>query len=189
MNLIYLYHPEKPKRGQIKKDSLPDPMMAIHPVKSLLLLERSSQKSVRDQSELLEIRGDKVILSESSPALLKRCHAHRVKDMKGRQIIRYEPLFSSPDSEKVVTAMKLYECKTPMDSFASHDDEDCTERLKMERKCFTVVALWSEGSEGKLQPRFEVNTVGKSLNIENVNGIENNLEFLFFELLKENLNA
>ena len=148
MNVIYLYHSEKPKRGQLKKDSLPDPMLAIHPVKNLLLLERSSQKQVKDQSQELEIRGGKVVLTESSPELLKWCHSHKLKDMKGSQIIRYEPLFSSPESKKFVTAMKLYECKTPIDSFESYDDVECTERLKMERKCFTVVAIWSEGSEG-----------------------------------------
>lgn len=148
MNAIYLYHSEKPKRGLIKKDSLPDPMMAIHPVKPLLLMDRSSQKPVKDQSEELEIRVEKITLSESSPELLKWCHSHKLKGMKNNQIIRYEPLFSSPDSRKFIAAMKLYECKTPMDSFVSHNDEECSERLKMERKCFTVVATWSEGSEG-----------------------------------------
>jgi Copper type II ascorbate-dependent monooxygenase, C-terminal domain/Copper type II ascorbate-dependent monooxygenase, N-terminal domain len=143
MNVMFMYHPEKPKRGQI---SLPDPMMAFHPVKPLLLLDRSSQKRVSDES--LEIRGGKVALSESSPELLKWCHAHKLKGMTGSQIVRYEPLFSSEDSPKFITAMKLYECKTPMDSFASHDDQECSERLKTERKCFTVVATWSAASEG-----------------------------------------
>lgn len=153
MNVIYLYHSEKPKRGQIKKDSLPDPMMAIHPVKSLLLLQRSSQKRVRNQSETLEIRNEKVQLSESSPELLKWCHAHKLKDVKRNQIIRYEPLFSSHDSQNSITLMRLYECKTPFDNLPSHDDMECSERLKVERKCFSVVALWTKGSDGFTYPK------------------------------------
>lgn len=153
MNIIYLYHSEKPKRGQIKKDSLPDPMMAIHPVKPLLLLDRTSQKQIaKNQTEVLEIRVEKVTLSESSPELLKWCHAHKLKKMKGSQIIRYEPLFSSPESRKYITVMKLYECKTLTNSFTSQDDGQCTERLKMERKCFSIIATWSEGSDGFSYP-------------------------------------
>lgn len=153
MNVIFLYHSEKPKRGQIKKDSLPDPMMAIHPVKSLLLLQRSSQKKPEQVAESMEILNEKVKLSESSPELLKWCHAHKLKDVKKNQIIRYEPVFSSPASRNTITFMRLYECKTPIDNLASSDDEECSERLKMERKCFTVSATWSRGSEGFSYPK------------------------------------
>jgi hypothetical protein len=134
-------------------------MMALHPVKSLLLLQRSSQKrpeKVRNQSsvvESMEIRNEKVKLSESSPELLKWCHTHKLKDIKRNQIIRYEPLFSSPDSQKYISFMRVYECKTPIDNMPSHDDEECSERLKMERKCFAVVATWSRGSEGFTYPK------------------------------------
>lgn len=153
MNIIFLYHSEKPKRGQIKKDSLPDPMMAIHPVKSLLLLQRSSQKRPERVAEVLEIRNEKVKLSESSPEILKWCHAHKLKDINSNQIIRYEPIFSSPDSQSYISFMRIYECKTPIDSLPSHDDEECSELLKKERKCFTVVASWSRGSEGFSYPK------------------------------------
>ena len=153
MNVIFLYHSEKPKRGQIKKDSLPDPMMALHPVKSLLLLQRSSQKIPEVTEDSLEIRNEKVKLSESSPELLKWCHTHKLKETKRTQIVRYEPIFSSQDSRKYISFMRIYECKTPIDSLASHDDEACSERLKMERKCFTVVATWSRGSEGFSYPK------------------------------------
>lgn len=155
MNVIFLYHSEKPKRGQIKKDSLPDPMTAIHPVKSLLLLQRSSQKKPeRVAAEVLEIRHEKVQLSESSPELLKWCHAHKLKNISNNQIIRYEPFFSSPESQNYISFMRIYECKSPMDSLSSsHDGEECSERLKMERKCFTVVASWSRGSDGFTYPK------------------------------------
>lgn len=159
MNVIFLYHSEKPKRGQIKKDSLPDPMMAIHPVKSLLLLQRSSQKKPEPVVESMEILNEKVKLSESSPELLKWCHAHKLKDIKRNQIVRYEPVFSSTASRNSITFMRLYECKTPIDNLASSDDEECSERLKMERKCFTTVASWSRGSEGFSYP----NNVGYSI--------------------------
>jgi hypothetical protein len=148
MNVIYMYHSEKPKRGQIKAGSLPDPMLAIHPVKPLLLLNRSSQNRVKDATDVMDVRGGKVTLSESSPELLKWCHAHKLKGLQGSQIVRYEPLFSAQNSQKFITAMKLYECKTQIENAAYPDDQECTERLKMERKCFTVVATWSGGSEG-----------------------------------------
>lgn len=152
MNVIFLYHSEKPKRGQIKKDSLPDPMMAIRPVKSLLLLQRSSQTKP-DQVETLEIRNEKVQLSESSPVLLKWCHTHKLKDIGSNHIVRYEPLFSSLESQKSISFMRLYECKTPINSLAASDEEECNERMKMDRKCFTVVASWSIGSEGFSYPQ------------------------------------
>lgn len=153
MNVIFLYHSEKPKRGQIKKDSLPDPMMAIHPVKSLLLLQRSSQKRPEGAAESLEVRNEKVKLSESSPELLKWCHTHKLKDIKRNQIIRYEPVFSSPDSQNSISFMRIYECKASTDSFPSLEDEECTPKLKMDRKCFAVVATWSRGSEGFSYPK------------------------------------
>lgn len=158
MNVIYLYHSEKPKRGQIKKDSLPDPMMAIHPVKSLLLLQRSSQRrpeKVRNQSTSVEIRNEKVQLSDASPEVLKWCHAQKLKeDIKRSQIIGYEPLFSSVESQKYISLMRIYECKTPFESLPSRDtDIECSERIKVERKCFTVVATWSRGSEGFTYPK------------------------------------
>lgn len=130
-------------------------MMAIHPVKSLLLLQRSSQKKPdRNQIESFEIRSGKVKLSESSPELLKWCHTHKLKDINRNQIVRYEPVFSSPESLKFISFMRIYECcKTPIDSLASHDDEQCSERLKLDRKCFTVLASWSRGSEGFSYPK------------------------------------
>lgn len=147
MSIIYLYHSEKPKRGQIKKDSLPDPMMAIHPVKSLLLLQRSSQKRPEEDVEPLEMRNEKVKLSALSPELLKWCRAHKLKDdIKGNQIVRYEPVFSSPESQRFISFMRLYECKTPLSD--SKTDEECSERHKIERRCLTVAATWTRGSAG-----------------------------------------
>lgn len=157
MNVIFLYHSEKPKRGQIKKDSLPDPMMAIHPLKSLLLLQRSSQKKPDEVgasgTEPLEIRTEKVQLSESSPLLLKWCHTHKLKALRHNQIVRFEPVFSPSESRRSISFMRIYECKTPIDNLASSDEEECSEPLKMERKCFTVMATWSSGSEGFSYPK------------------------------------
>lgn len=151
MNIIYMYHSEKPKRGQIKKDSLPDPMMAIHPVKSLLLLQRSSQRPpARNQSSTFEIRNEKVQLSESSPVVLRWCQPQKLKDIQRSQIVRYEPVFAPAESQKYITLMRIYECKTP---FETPDGQDCSERLKMERKCFAVLATWSKGSDGFTYPK------------------------------------
>lgn len=158
MNVIFLNHSEKPKRGQIK--ILPDPMMAIHPVKPLLLLQRSSQKKPTDKSiSQVEIRVEKVKLSESSPVILRWCHTHKLKDLKGGHVVRYEPVFEPSDSQSVISFMRLYECKSIGES---HDDEECSERLKAERKCFTVVATWSRGSEGFSFPKDVSYPVGES---------------------------
>jgi Copper type II ascorbate-dependent monooxygenase, C-terminal domain/Copper type II ascorbate-dependent monooxygenase, N-terminal domain len=158
MNIIYLYHPEKPKRGQIKKGSLSDPVMAMQPVKSLLLLQRSQQSrsSSRDSASVakagqdvntLEIRNRKVRIPVSPSKMLKWCHIHRLRNITENHIVRYEPVFSSPESQKFITSMKLYECKTSM-NLQLEDDEECNEEIKATRKCFTVVASWSRGSEG-----------------------------------------
>jgi Copper type II ascorbate-dependent monooxygenase, C-terminal domain/Copper type II ascorbate-dependent monooxygenase, N-terminal domain len=148
-----LYHSEKPKRGQIKRDSLPDPMMAIQPVKSLLLLQRSSQKRpVENVEPPLEIRNEKVKLSALSPQLLKSCHAHKVNEsIRGNHIVRYEPVFSSAESSQFISLMRLYECKTS--AADSEADESCNEARKVERRCLTVAALWTRGSEGFTFPK------------------------------------
>lgn len=152
MNIIYLYHPEKPKRGQIRKGSLSDPVLAMHPVRSLLLLQKSQQSrfSRKQEVESFEIRNRNVRLPQAPSKMLKWCHSYRLRNVTQTHMIRFEPVFSSPDSQKFISFMRLYECK---DSFQSGDDEECSDGLKAMRKCFTVVATWSKGSEGFSYPK------------------------------------
>ena len=155
MNIIYLYHPEKPKRGQIRKGSLSDPVMAMHPVRSLLLLQKSQQNKFNKKQEIesFEIRNRNVKLPQAPAKMLKWCHVHRLTNISNHHMIRYEPAFSSPESQKFISFMRLYECKTSLSNLQSDEDEECSDGLKAMRKCYTVVATWSKGSEGFSYPK------------------------------------
>jgi hypothetical protein len=157
MNIIYLYHPEKPKRGQIKKGSLSDPVMAMQPIKSLLLLQRSQQTRNSRETGIsaLEIRNKNARIPVTPAKMSKWCHLHRLRNISDNHIVRYEPVFSSPDSRKYITSMKLFECRSPprTNYQSEEDDEECSDGIKAERKCFTVVATWSRGSEGFTFPK------------------------------------
>lgn len=153
MNIIYLYHPEKPKRGQIRKGSLSDPVMAMHPVRSLLLLQKSGQSKLsrKHDVETFELRNRNVKLPQVPSKMLKWCHVHRLGNVSQNHMIRYEPVFSSPESQKFISLMRIYECKSSASS--SSDDEECSDSARVARKCFTVVAIWSKGSEGFTYPK------------------------------------
>lgn len=153
MNIIYLYHPEKPKRGQIRKGSLSDPVMAMHPVRSLLLLQKSQQSRFNKKQEVesFEIRSQSVQLPQVPAKMLKWCHMHRLRNITQSHMIRYEPTFTSPEARNSISFMRLLECRTT--SHHSDIDEECSEGLKASRKCFTVVATWSKGSEGFSYPK------------------------------------
>jgi Copper type II ascorbate-dependent monooxygenase, N-terminal domain len=141
MNIIFLYHNEKPKRGMITSDSLPSPYLAFQPIRSVLLLQRSPQ--LRDQSKSVEIRNENVKISV--PGLVKWCHSYKVEH-KGHHIIRYEPVFSSSESRDFITYMRLLECKMPIKE--DKYNAECTEKIQHERKCYTEVASWTRGSDG-----------------------------------------
>jgi Copper type II ascorbate-dependent monooxygenase, C-terminal domain/Copper type II ascorbate-dependent monooxygenase, N-terminal domain len=153
MNIIYLYHPEKPKRGQIRKGSLSDPVMAMHPVRSLLLLQKTPQSRIarKQDTETTEVRQKRVPLPQAPSKMVKWCRSHRLRNISA-QMIRYEPVFSSPDSQRFISLMRLLECKTPTDQL-DEDGEECSEGLRAARRCFTVVATWSKGSDGFTYPK------------------------------------
>ena len=155
MNIIYLYHPEKPKRGQIRKGSLSDPVMAMHPVRSLLLMQKTQQNKFNRKQEVdtFEIRNRNVKLPQVPAKMLKWCHVHRLRNVSQHHMVRYEPVFSSPESQNFISHMRLYECKTAAISFEPESDEECSDSLRVARKCFTVVATWSKGSEGFSYPK------------------------------------
>jgi hypothetical protein len=166
MNIIYLYHPEKPKRGQIRKGSLSDPVMAMHPIQPLLLVEKTQQKKFNKKQEVdtFEIRNQKVKLPQAPAKMLKWCHVHRLRNVSQNQMIRYEPVFSSPDSQNFISFMRLYECKASGNHLPFEDDSECSNSMRTARKCFTVVATWSKGSEGFTYPK----DVGYPLDAENL---------------------
>jgi hypothetical protein len=96
--------------------------------------------------------------------MLKWCHVHRLRNVSQNQMIRYEPVFSSPDSQNFISFMRLYECKASGNHLPFEDDSECSNSMRTARKCFTVVATWSKGSEGFTYPK----DVGYPLDAENL---------------------
>ena len=164
MNIIYLYHPEKPKRGQIRKGSLSDPVMAMHPVRSLLLLQKSQQSKFNKKQEVetFEIRHRNVKLPQVPSKMLKWCRVHRLGNVSQNHLIRYEPIFSSIESQKFISFMRILECKSTLNT--PDDDRECDDVSKASMKCFTVVATWSKGSEGFTYPK----DVGYPLDVDSL---------------------
>lgn len=100
-------------------------------------------------------------ISVASGSLLKWCHSFK-SNYTHQHIVRYEPFFSSNESAHFVTFMRIYECrgvKSELDF-----SEQCSERVKMERKCFTTVAIWTKGSAGFTYP----NDVSYPLESDNI---------------------
>jgi hypothetical protein len=54
MKIVYMYHDDEPKRGSMVHGSLPEPELALKPIKSLLLLQRP-------KFERLEKKNDETI--------------------------------------------------------------------------------------------------------------------------------
>lgn len=141
MNVIFLYHDEKPKRGQMRSSNALNSMLAIQSIRPLLLLQRSP--TLLDPSDILEIRNYKVTLA-SSNGLLKWCRSYRV-NIKNHQIIRYEAIFNPPESQNFITLMRILECRKPI---TENFNGECHVADVVGRKCLSTVAMWTKGSDG-----------------------------------------
>lgn len=151
MNIIFLYHDEKPKRGQFRSDNLPNLLLSTQKnIRPILLLQQSSSSSslLSSSSEFLTKFELKVAnVSVKSPSLLKHCHISKMPSVhKNHHIIRYEPHFASNESRHFIQFMRLFECRS--DKIVDDYSGECSERLKHDRKCLTIVALWTRGSRG-----------------------------------------
>ncbi|KAG5667527.1 hypothetical protein PVAND_015506 [Polypedilum vanderplanki] len=146
MNVIYIYHDEKPKRGQFRSENLPNLLLSQQQIRPLLLLQRSptAKFSFHNEFHQLEIRMPNILIE--SAALLKWCHSFKINH-SSQHIVRYEPIFSSNESSNFITFMRIYECRSEAEI-----NEHCSERLKMERKCLMTVAIWTKGSLGFTYP-------------------------------------
>lgn len=141
MHVIFLYHDEKPKRGQMRSDNALNPMLAIQSIRPLLLLQRSPTL-LSNPADIIEIRNEKVKIAGGG--LHKWCRSYKITNKK-HQIIRYEPTFNPPEAENFITLMRLWECRKQIeDNF----NGECSEKFKIERKCFSIVAMWTKGSDG-----------------------------------------
>lgn len=156
MNIIFLYSDEKPKRGQFRNDNSPNLSHAILQIRSLLLLQRSPNidhliSNSNKTFDMLEIRND--MSNVTSHGLLKWCHSFRNK-LTNHHIVRYESIFSSLESRNFINFMRIYECKSQLSDLRNADDVngECSERLKLERKCFSSIAIWTKGSDGFTYP-------------------------------------
>jgi hypothetical protein len=140
MHVIFLYHDEKPKRGQMRNENTLNPMLAIQSIRPLLLLQRSPALS--NPTDILEIRNEKVKIAGGG--LHKWCRSYKIAH-KNHQIIRYEQAFNPPEAENFITLMRLYECRTQI---SENFNGECSEKLKSDRKCFSTIAMWTKGSDG-----------------------------------------
>lgn len=138
MNIIFLYTDDKPKRGQFRSDNLPNLSYAIQPIRSILLLQRSP--SISSTFSTFDILNN--ISNISSHGLLKWCQSHRI-DYHNQHIVRYEPRFSNTEGRNFINVMRIYECKAQ--DFGDAVNGECSERLRLERKCIAMVALWTKG--------------------------------------------
>jgi hypothetical protein len=144
MNIIFLYHDEKPKRGQFRNGILPNLLLSFQQIRPLLLLQRSPKLQMPSEFSPLDIRMPNITVEPAG--LLKMCHTTKVNSTHRQHIVRYEPFFSSNESSTFVTFMRLYECRPAATelTFSGH----CSERLKMEHKCLSTVAIWTKNSAG-----------------------------------------
>jgi hypothetical protein len=169
MKIVYMYHDDEPKRGSLQHGSLPDPELALKPIKSLLILQRP-------KFERLEMRNDETIesfdvgmrgIAISPSNATKMCRAVKLPLNKQGQIVAYRPIFEPPLARNYIMHMTVYECK----HFANHnqvniiDDEDDACSVMGKFNCSSIVASWSRGSQGFVYP----STVGYPFDTKAVN--------------------
>lgn len=169
MKIVYMYHDDEPKRGSLQHGSLPDPELALKPIKSLLILQRP-------KFEKLEMKNDETIetfdvsmknVSISPSNATKMCRIVRLMANKQGQIVAYRPMFEPSFARNYIMHMNVYECK----HYASQnqvniiDDEEDACGTMSRFKCSNIVATWSRGSQGFVYP----NNVGYPVDTSNVN--------------------
>jgi Copper type II ascorbate-dependent monooxygenase, C-terminal domain/Copper type II ascorbate-dependent monooxygenase, N-terminal domain len=158
MKIVYMYHDDEPKRGSLQHGSLPEPEVALKPIKPLLILQRP-------KFERLEMKNDETIetfdvsmknVSISPSNATKMCTIVRLMANKQGQIVAWRPIFEPSFARNYIMHMIVYECK----QFESEiHDEDDTCALFTNLNCTNIVATWSKGSQGFVFP----NNVGYPL--------------------------
>ncbi|KAL7031622.1 hypothetical protein ACKWTF_007074 [Chironomus riparius] len=170
MKIVYMYHENEPKRGSLQHGSLPEPELALKPIKSLLILQRPKFERLEMKNdetiETFDVSMKNVTISPSNAT--KMCRIVRLMANKQGQIVAYKPIFEPYIAKNYIMHMNVYECK----HFASQnqvniidDDDETACTLLSKFKCNNIVATWSRGSQGFVYP----NNVGYPLDTRNVN--------------------
>jgi hypothetical protein len=170
MKIIFMYHDDEPKRGSLQHGSLPDPEIALKPIKSLLMLQRPKferlEKKNYESIETFDVSMKNVSISPSNAT--KMCRLVRLMPNKQGQIVAYKPIFEPSLAKNYIMHMTIYECKhyasqNLVDSADEEEIESCDSSWKF--NCTNIVATWSRGSMGFVYP----NNVGYALDTNTVN--------------------
>jgi hypothetical protein len=153
MKIVYMYHDDEPKRGSLLHGSLPDPELALKPIKSLLLLQRPKfekiEKKNDEATEMFDVKIKNVSLTTSN--ITKACSVVRVPQKTRGHIVAYEPVFEPLMAKNYLMHMSVYECKSKhQTNFIDGDTESCSNQHRL--KCSNLVATWSRGSRGFVYP-------------------------------------
>lgn len=152
MKIVYMYHDDEPKRGSLVHGSLPDPELALKPIKSLLLLQRPKferlEKKNDETIETFDVRIKNVSMSASN--ITKACNTVRLPSIRGH-IVAYEPVFEPLMARNYLMHMTVYECKNKhQTNIVDAESELCANQQRLQ--CTNIVATWSRGSRGFVYP-------------------------------------
>ena len=153
MKIVYMYHHDEPKRGSLQHGSLPDPELALKPIKSILLLQRPKFERLEtrnDESiETFDVRIKTVLMSPSN--VTKACNTIRLKSNKPSHITAYKPIYEPLMARNYIIHMTIFECKGKhQTNVIDEDSESCANQQKLH--CNSIVATWSRGSQGFVYP-------------------------------------
>lgn len=146
MKIVYMYHDDEPKRSSLLHGSLPEPELALKPIKSLLLLQRPKFERRNDETvETFDVRIKNISMSN----VTKACSLMRLKANKRGHIVAYKPVFEPLMARNYVMHMTVYECRNKHQKDVT-DVDSCGNIQALQ--CGSIVAGWSRGSQGFVYP-------------------------------------
>lgn len=169
MKIVFMYHDDEPKRGSLQHGSLPDPELALKPIKSLLMLQRPKFERLEMKNdgtiETFDVSMKNVSISPSNAT--KMCRIVRVMPNKQGQIVGYRPIFEPSIAKNYIMHMNIYECKhyASLNQVNSIEEEEDSCAALVKFRCTNIVATWSRGSMGFVYP----NNVGYPLDTNAIN--------------------
>jgi Copper type II ascorbate-dependent monooxygenase, C-terminal domain/Copper type II ascorbate-dependent monooxygenase, N-terminal domain len=150
MKIVYMYHDDEPKRGPSEDGRLPEPEVALKPIKSLLLLQRPKfERTTKKHDETIEsfdVRMKNVSMSN----VTKACSIVRPKLNKPAHITAFKPVFEPLKARNYIIHMTVYECKHHADHTDDDESDSCFKQHAL--NCMGIIATWSRGSKGFIYP-------------------------------------
>lgn len=168
MRVFFLYHPTEPRYGSIVPGSLPQPQLAVRSIVPLQLTQRTSQTvddakysaaapadAQRPFVDTIELRNHDVPLPIYEDAL-QWCRVFELNEFKQKHhLIKYEPIFGSPNAKLALDQIVLYECQgnsVRLGAMARETGRVCARRNNPSVPCNAIVASWTRGSAGLTFP-------------------------------------